>query len=139
MAISGDSCWLACGGPSENIFSMAGEFKPGVLLFDWKTGELKKELKPDDESWQGNICGLAFHPGGFLVAVGGGKSGGRIWLWDIDTERVTPFSTVELPTAARDFDLHAASSRMTVALYDGQAVRNVTEDVGGVLQVYTVR
>ena len=138
LAFSPDGRWLACGGPGENIFSMAGEFKPAVLLFDWESGDQKAVLKASDASYQGNICGLAFHPDGFLIGVGGGKSGGRIWFWDVDADSALPFHTLVLPTTAKDFDLHPEGDRLLIAHYDGKPVRDVKEHIGGALRVYLI-
>ena len=138
LAFSPDGRWLACGGPGENIFSMAGEFKPAVLLFDWKSGKQKRVLKAADASYQGNICGLAFHPDGFLVGVGGGKSGGRAWFWDVNSDSQSPFHTQVLPTTAKDADLHPSGDRLVIAHYDGKPVRDVKQDIGGAVRVYKI-
>ena len=137
IAISDDSRWLACGGVGENVFSMAGEFKPGVIIYDWETGEQTCELKAADASYWGNMRGLCFHPDGFLIGVAGGKHGGRIWFWNVDDGKETPFHEIKLPTAAKDCDFHD-HKLILVALYDGEPVRQVKTEIGGKIQVYTL-
>lgn len=56
-----------------------------VLLFDWESGRLLKELRPEKEE----VCtawGVQFHPDGFIIGSGGSRTGGFLWFWTPDNE-----------------------------------------------------
>ena len=115
MAFSADGSLLACAGITEVTNAFAGVGKPLVVLFDWQTGKHKQLLRPR-ENFQGTAWGVAFHPSGAIVGVGGG-SGGALWFWKPDAAQ--SFFTLKLPTNARDLDLHPDGRRLAVAGADG--------------------
>lgn len=92
-----------------------------VLLFDWDSGELQQELRPEKEE----ICtawGVHFHPDGFIVGSGGSRTGGFLWFWQPDHE--VAFHMVRFKQRAPGFDLDLAPNQTTLAVanHDG-AVR----------------
>ncbi len=118
MAFNSDGTLLACAGITEVTNAFAGVGKPLIVLFDWQTGKRKQALVPK-ENFQGTAWGVAFHPAGFVVGVGGGN-GGALWFWKPDHPQA--FFTLKLPNNARDLDLHLDGKRLAVAFFDG-AVR----------------
>jgi WD40 repeat protein len=117
MAFRADGAVLACCGITEVSNAFAGIGKPLVLLFDWPAGK-PKQLRPK-ENFQGTAWGVAFHPAGYVVAVGGGN-GGVVWFWK--GEGPQDVFTLKLPVNGRDLDLHPDGRRLAVACADG-AVR----------------
>jgi WD40 repeat protein len=98
-----------------------------IALFDWLTGARKDLLRPT-EDWTGVMWGVAFHPTGFIIGVGGGSSGGALWFWRLD--HAQSFFTVKLKSQARDVDLHPDGHRLAIAHFDG-AVRIFDMSVSG--------
>jgi WD40 repeat protein len=115
MAFSPDGALLACSGITDVANAFAGVGKPLVVLFDWKGGKRKHLLRPK-ANFQGTAWGVAFHPDGFVIGVGGGN-GGELWFWKPDTGE--NFHTFKLPNNARDLSLHPDGRRLAVAFYDG--------------------
>ncbi len=118
MAFKADGSLLAGAGISEVSNAFAGIGKPLVILYDWQSGTIKQRLRPK-ENFQGTAWGVAFHPAGHVVGVGGG-SGGALWFWK--PEQALAVHTLKLPNNARDLDLHPDGRRLAVAFFDG-AVR----------------
>lgn len=118
MAFNADGSLLACGGITDVTNAFAGVGKPLVVLYDWQTGK-QKQLHRPKENFQGTVWGVAFHPAGFLMGVGGG-AGGALWFWK--PAEPLAFFTLKLPNNARDLDLHFDGKRLAVPFFDG-AVR----------------
>jgi WD40 repeat protein len=116
MAFSPDGRYLACSGITEVTNAFAGVGQPLVVLIDWHTGQRKALLKPKD-AFQGVAWGIAFHPNGFLVGVGGGGGGGILWFWN--PAHLQPFHSVKLPQTAYDVALHPSGLELATAHYDG--------------------
>ena len=68
MAFSADGAYLACAGITNVSNAFAGVGNPLVVLFDWKAGKAKQQLKPKD-AFQGTAWGVGFHPAGFVVGA----------------------------------------------------------------------
>lgn len=116
MAFDAAGGRLACSGITNVSNAFAGVGNPLVVVFDWTTGKAA-QFKPKD-AFQGTAWGVAFLPGGGLVAVGGG-SGGRLWVWaEGDTVSAV---TVNLPAGGRDLALHPTGRLAAVAGADGSA------------------
>jgi WD40 repeat protein len=115
MAFSPDGVWLACSGVTEVTNAFAGVGNAVVALFDWQSGERKQVLRPK-ENFQGVAWSVAFHPAGFIMAVGGGQGGGAIWFWKPD--QPTPFFEFKLPAVARDLAPHPDGLRLAIAGFD---------------------
>ncbi len=109
---------LACAGITDVSNAFAGVGKPVVVLFDFVSGKIKQTLRPR-ENFQGTAWGVAFHPAGFVVGVGGGN-GGALWYWKPDA--AADVFALKLPNNARDLDLHPDGKRLAVPFFDG-AVR----------------
>jgi WD40 repeat protein len=117
MAFTADGAALACCGITDVTNAFAGVGKPLVLRFDWATGKAKPQ-RPR-ENFQGTAWGVALHPAGYTVAVGGGN-GGVVWFWKGDAAQDA--FALKLPTNGRDLDLHPDGKRLAAACADG-AVR----------------
>jgi len=115
MAFSPDGAWLACAGITEVSNAFAGIGAAVIGLHDWASGERKQLLRPK-ENFQGVAWAVAFHPAGFIVAVGGGGAGGAIWFFK--PAEPNPFHTFKLPAAARDVSLHPDGMRLAIAHFD---------------------
>jgi hypothetical protein len=112
---SPDGKLLAVGGITEVSNAFAGIGNPLVLLFDWESGKVSKQLKPR-ENIQGSVWGLRFHPSGeFLIGSGGGPAG-ALWFWKPDEEK--SFHTIGLAAVAYDLALHPDGLRLAVPLFD---------------------
>lgn len=118
MACSADGSLLACAGITNVSNAFAGVGNPLIVLFDYKTGKQKQQLRPK-ALFQGTAWGVVMHPAGFLAGVGAGN-GGMLWFWKPDNAQ--DFFNVKLPNNARDLDLHPDGRRLAVAFFDG-AVR----------------
>jgi WD40 repeat protein len=119
IAFSPDGRYLACAGITEVTNAFAGVGKPVIVLFDWHTGAQKQLLRPK-EDFTGVMWGVAFHPSGYVVGVGGGSSGGALWFWRPDQPQA--FFALKLSKNGRGLDLHPDGLRLAVAHFDG-AVR----------------
>ena len=118
MAFSADGTLLACAGITEVSNAFAGIGKPLVVVFDFKSGKEKVRLRPR-VPFQGTAWGVAFHPAGFVLGVGGGN-GGALWAWRGGQALAT--YTLALPNNARDLALHPDGRRLAIPFFDG-AVR----------------
>lgn len=116
MAFDASGAQLACCGITNVSNAFAGVGEPLVVAIDWKGGK-PRLLKPKD-AFQGTAWGVAFHPAGHVVAVGGGN-GGKVWFWK-GGETVSAH-VVNLPAAGRDVAPHPAGDRFAVALANGVA------------------
>lgn len=113
---SADGKLLAVGGITEVSNAFAGVGVPAVVLFDWESGKQLRVMKPK-ENFQGSVYSLRFHPTEpFIVAGGGGGTGGSLWFWKYDEEK--SFADVKLPGVAYDMTLHPDGLRLAVGLYD---------------------
>jgi WD40 repeat protein len=115
MAFSGDGRLLACAGITNVSNAFAGIGNPLVVLFDFASGKQKQLLRPK-VAFQGTAWGVAFHPKGFILGVGGGN-GGVLWAWK--PEQPLAYYTLKLPNNARDLSLNADGRRLAVPFYDG--------------------
>jgi WD40 repeat protein len=115
MAFNADGSLLACAGITNVSNAFAGVGNPLVVLFDFATGKHNQLLRPK-VAFNGTAWGVAFHPQGFLLGVGGGN-GGMLWAWKPDAAQ--SFFTLKLPNNARDLDLHPDHLRLAVPFFDG--------------------
>lgn len=115
MAIDAHGKYLACAGITDVTNAFAGVGNPLVVLFDWATGKEKLRLKPK-AAFQGTAWGVAFHPDGFLLGVGGGN-GGVLWAWNLESPQA--FVQLALANNARDIALHPDGRQVAVPCYDG--------------------
>jgi len=115
MAFDAEGKLLACAGITNVSNAFAGIGAPLVILFDWATGKQKIQLKPK-VNFNGTAWGVAFHPQGFVLGVGGGN-GGLLWAWKPD--QALAFHSLTLPNNARDLALHNDGRRLAIPFYDG--------------------
>lgn len=123
MACSADGSLLACAGITDVSNAFAGVGNPLIVLFDYKNGKVKQQLRPKTP-FQGTAWGVVIHPAGFLAGVAGGN-GGMLWFWKAD--KAQDFFSLKLPNNARDLDLHREGRSLAVAFFDG-AVRTYCMD-----------
>lgn len=114
MVFRPDGAVLACCGITDVTNAFAGIGRPLVLLFDWVTGKAR-QLRPR-KNFQGTAWGVAFHPAGYVIAVGGGN-GGAVWFYK--GEGPQDEVVLEHPINGRDLDLHPHGRRFAVAAADG--------------------
>lgn len=117
MNFNADGSRLCCAGATGDK-GIAHSGNARVLLFDWESGELLNELRPEKEE----ICtawGVQFHPDGFIVGSGGSRTGGFLWFWTPNEE--VAFHMVKFKQRAPGFDLDLAPDRKTLAVanHDG--------------------
>jgi WD40 repeat protein len=117
MAFNASGSRVAVAGITNVSNAFAGVGNPLVVVFDWADGKAK-QLKPKD-AFQGTMWGVAFHPGGFVMAAGGG-SGGRVWFWRGDD--ANSFHAVTVQPNARDLSLSPTDKRFAVAGANGSAL-----------------
>ena len=116
MQFNSDGGLWASAGITKVVNSFAGIQDPIIVVFDWKTGEAKKQLRAA-EKFKGVAWGVRFHPEGFTIGAGAEKSGkGEIWFYNDDQD--TAFHTVATKSAARAVDL-VGKERLAVAHADG--------------------
>ena len=117
MSFNADGSRLCCAGATgEKGIAHSGNAR--VLLFDWESGNVLRELKPEKEE----ICtawGVQFHPDGFIVASGGSRTGGFLWFWTPEEE--VAFHMVKFQQRAPGFDVDLAPDNKTLAVanHDG--------------------
>lgn len=114
MQFSPDGSRLACSGITNVSNAFAGVGNPAVLVFDWKDG--KSRLLKTKEAFQGTAWGVAFHPAGFIIAGGGGQTGG-VWFWKGDDLASVHF--LKVPASARDMALAPDGQRFACAGSNG--------------------
>lgn len=117
LAVSPDGQWLAAGGLYKATNPLGAVNEPIVLLFDWKTQKLARQLTTDGITG-GSIFRLRWLADGSLMGVSGGVSGGFLLFWKPDTEKA--FHRFPLPAFARDMDLHPDGLRVATAHADKQ-------------------
>ena len=116
MQFNSDGGLWASAGITKVVNSFAGIQDPIIVVFDWTTGEAKKQLRAA-EKFKGVAWGVRFHPEGFTIGAGAEKSGkGEIWFYNDDQD--TAFHTVATKSAARAVDL-VGKERLAVAHADG--------------------
>ena len=119
MQFNSDGALWASAGITKVVNSFAGIQDPIIVVFDWTTGETKRQLRAVDK-FKGVAWGVRFHPEGFTIGAGAEKSGkGEIWFYN--DEQDTAFHTVSTKSSARAVDL-VGNDRLAVAHADG-AVR----------------
>ena len=118
MSFNADGSQLACAGATGDDKGIAHSGNARVLLFDWASGKLLKELRPEKKE----VCtawGVQFHPDGFIVASGGSRTGGFLWFWTPEDE--VAFHMLKFRQRAPGFDLDIATDNKTLAVgnHDG--------------------
>lgn len=117
MAFNAKGSQLCCAGATgEKGIAHSGNAR--VLLFNWESGKLERELKPEKEE----ICtawGVRFHPDGFIVGSGGSRTGGFLWFWTPNEE--VAFHMIKFKQRAPGFDLDLSpdNRQLAVANHDG--------------------
>lgn len=117
MTFNADGSQLCCAGATgEKGIAHSGHAR--VLLFDWETGKLSRELKPEKEE----ICtawGVRFHPDGFIIGSGGSRTGGFLWFWTPDNDVAFHLIKFKQRAPGFDLDLSPGNRQLAVANHDG--------------------
>lgn len=115
MTFNKDGSKLACAGATGDDRGIAHSGDARVLLFDWDSGLLQRELRPEKKE----VCtawGVLFHPDGFIVGSGGSRTGGFLWFWTPD--RDTAFHVHKFRQRAPGFDVDLSPNQRTLAVAD---------------------
>lgn len=115
IAISPDGKTLAIGGLHKATNPLGAVHEPLVLLFDWETRELKRQLLAEGIT-QGGIWSLRWLADGSLMGLCSGGTGGFLLFWKADAEK--DFFRFKLPHLARGMDLHPDGLQVATAHYD---------------------
>jgi WD40 repeat protein len=103
IAVNPDGKWLAAGGLYKATNPLGAVNEPLVLLFDWESQKLEKQLTADGIPG-GYVARLRWLGDGSLMGVSGGTSGGLLLFWKPDADKA--YHRLQLPAHARDMDLH---------------------------------
>ncbi|MCP3696141.1 MAG: WD40 repeat domain-containing protein [Planctomycetaceae bacterium] len=80
MQFTPDGKILASAGITRVVNSFAGQQDPLILLIDWQTRQIIRQLRTG--SFQGIAWGVRFHPDGFVIGAGAHQGGrGELWFW----------------------------------------------------------
>ena len=115
IAVSPDGKWLVAGGLYKATNPLGAVHEPLVLLFDFETQKLEKQLIAEGIT-QGVIWRLKWLGDGSIMALSGGGSGGFLVFWKPETEK--DYHRFQLPNLARDMDLHPDGLQVATAHYD---------------------
>jgi WD40 repeat protein len=115
IAVSPDGKWLAAGGLYKGTNPLGAVNEPLVLLFNWETQKLEKQQITEGITG-GVIWRLRWLADGSLMGVSGGSTGGFLLFWKPDAEKA--YHKFQLPTLARDMDLHPDGLRVATAHSD---------------------
>lgn len=116
IAASPDGKWLAAGGTFNASNPMGAVHEPVVLLFNWDTGKVEKQLVAEGIK-QGLVCRLTWlGDGTTLMGLCSGVSGGFLLFWRTTAEK--DFFRFKLPHLARDMDVHPDGLQVATAHFD---------------------
>lgn len=115
ITVSPDGKWLAAGGLHKATNPLGAVHEPIVLLFDWESQKLEKQLLAD-EITGGVIWRLEWLADGSLMGVTGGSTGGFLLFWKTDADK--DYHRFKLPNIARDMDLHSDGLQVATAHHD---------------------
>ena len=115
IAVSPDGKWLVAGGLYKATNPLGAVHEPIVLLFDWETQKLEKQLIAEGVT-QGVIWRLKWLSDGSIMGLSGGGSGGLLLFWKTDAEK--DYHRFALPNLARDMDLHPDGLQVATAHFD---------------------
>lgn len=115
LAVSPDGKWLAAGGLYKASNPLGAVHEPLVLLFDWESQKLERQHIAEGIT-QGAIWRLAWLADGSLMGVSGGGSGGFLLFWKPEAEK--DYHRFQLPSLARDMDVHPDGLQVATAHYD---------------------
>ncbi len=107
--------WLLCGGQKEPGGGFA-KGTPCVLVYDWDSGEQRREMPMGDTS-DGFSYDARFHPQGFVMATSCAFPGkGHVWFWRPEDDEAF-FSSKKLPNG-RSISLHPDGRRLALLTSD---------------------
>lgn len=112
LAISPDSKWLAAGGLHKGTNPLGGVNEPIVLLFDWTSQKIEKQLLTDGITG-GAVGRLRWLADGSLMGLSHGVAGGFLLFWKTDADKAYHKFTYQ--SHARDMDLHPDGIRVASA------------------------
>ncbi|MCR9118453.1 MAG: WD40 repeat domain-containing protein [bacterium] len=111
-----DGAEWASAGITNLTNGFAGAQEPIIVVFDWKTDEVVRDLRATN-GFKGIAWGVRFLDDQFIVGAGAQQNGkGEIWFYNQENDK--PFHTVKLPKAIRGIDL-LGDNRLAAAHADG--------------------
>ncbi len=117
LALSANNKTLAAGGLYKATNPLGAVNEPLVLLFDWDTQKVSKQLTADSIPG-GSISRLCWLGDGSLIGTCGGTTGGFLLFWKVDAEKA--YHRLQLPANVRDMDLHPDGLQVATAHADKQ-------------------
>jgi WD40 repeat protein len=115
LAFNNDGTRLAGSGITNVTNAFAGVGNPAIVVFDWKSAELKIQHESKGKL-RGVAWGVAFHPVGFTIGISGGSGGGFLLFWKPDQKE--EFHRLKLKNTARDLDLASDGLHVATGHYD---------------------
>lgn len=118
MAFDPQGTRLACSGLTEAESNTFCPGTPAVLVLDWATGRLQRQLKAvSKQKVDGFVNAVRYLPDGTLAACGEGTSGAALWFWKPDRDEA--FHSLPGPSGY-DLDLHPDGATLALALYENR-------------------
>lgn len=122
IAVSPDGKWLVAGGLHKATNPLGAVHEPLVLLFDLQntTEEGRKPVRQliTEGITGGVVWRLKWLGDGSIMGLSGGSSGGFLLFWKTEAEK--DFYRFQLPSLARDMDLHPDGLQVATAHHDKQ-------------------
>ncbi|MFN8707011.1 MAG: WD40 repeat domain-containing protein [Planctomyces sp.] len=115
LAISPDGKRVVAGGLYKASNPLGAVHEPLVLLFDWETLKLEKQMIAEGIT-QGVIWRLVWLSDGTVMGANGGGNGGHLIFWKTDAEK--DYHRFQLPNLVRDMDLHPDGIQVATAHHD---------------------
>jgi WD40 repeat protein len=122
LAISPDRKYLAAGGLHKATNPLGAVHEPLQLLWEWESQALVRSHIAEGITG-GVIWRSVFLSDQTLMGACGGSTGGFLLFWKADNEK--EFHRFQLPSLARDMDLHPDGLRVATAHHD-RSVRIVS-------------
>lgn len=115
LAMNAGSTQLVAGGLHKATNPLGAVHEPLILRYDFADGKLLRTHACEGITG-GVIWRHQFLPDGNLLAVSGGSSGGFLLFFSDQQDKET--HRFQLPSLARDMDLHATTLRVATVHYD---------------------
>ena len=117
MQFSADGQKLVCGGQKDPGGGFANG-TPCVLVFDWKSGGLVREM-PMGSTSDGFAYDVQFHPEGYIMATSSAFPGkGPVWFWR--PEEMKAFFSDPKMANGRSLSLHPNGQRLAHLISDSR-------------------
>ena len=115
LVFNADGSQIAASGITNVSNAFAGIGNVCVVLVNWADGKEIVQYASKGEV-KGVAWNVAFHPQGFVIAAGGGRSGGFLFFWK-GTEQ-NEFAAFKLPNVPRDMSLSSDHLHVATPHFD---------------------